>query len=109
MAAFMPTTKVPQAKPAPQRRSKGAAAAAPSAEAGLAHWTITLRPGADMAQAARALHASGLVVTDQLDTIGVINGAAPQRLLARLRQVAGVADVSPLLGFDIGPPGSAVS
>jgi predicted deacylase len=66
-------------------------------------WTVTCEPGAAVAPIAKALRAAGLQVTDVLDAIGVINGHAPADLLPRLQAVPGVADVAPMLGFDIGP------
>ncbi len=67
-------------------------------------WTVTLQAGADFVRTVQALRAAGLVVSDELDVIGVVNGSAAQRLLPRLRRVPGVQDVAPLLGMDAGPP-----
>ncbi len=66
-------------------------------------WTVTCEPGAALAPITAALRAAGLQVTDVLDAIGVINGHAAETQLPRLRAVAGVADVSPMMGFQLGP------
>lgn len=68
-----------------------------------AHWTITLAPEADFARAASALQEAGLQPTEVLEDIHVISGSAPAKALAKLRGVAGVTDVSPTLGFELGP------
>jgi hypothetical protein len=70
-----------------------------------AHWTVTAAPGTDVQALAAALRLAGLRVTDVLDVIGVVNGHAPAALAASLRQVPGVADVAPTLGFELGPEG----
>ncbi len=66
-------------------------------------WTVTCDSGVPLAPITQALRAAGLQVTDVLDVIGVINGHAPADRLAQLRAVPGVVDVSPLLGFQLGP------
>lgn len=68
-----------------------------------AHWTITLAPDVDFSHAAAALRDAGLQPTEELEDIRVISGSAPTKALAKLRGVAGVTDVSPTLGFQLGP------
>lgn len=66
-------------------------------------WTITCEPGVPAPQVAQALRDAGLLVTDTLEIIGVINGHAPAALKAALQAVPGVADVAPTLGFQLDP------
>jgi rhodanese-related sulfurtransferase len=66
-------------------------------------WTVTCQPGAAVPAVAQALRAAGLEVTDTLEMIGVINGHAPATLKPALEAVPGVADVAPLLGFQLDP------
>ena len=70
-------------------------------------WTVTCEPGAALPAVTAALRKAGLKVTDVLGEIGVVNGHAPARLLAKLQAVPGVADVAPTLGFELGPEGDS--
>ena len=71
--------------------------------------TITLEPGSDAAAVAKRLAAAGLEVTDVFDAISVVHGRGPKSSIARLAKIAGVTDVSPTLGIDIGPGDSPLS
>ena len=66
-------------------------------------FTVTLKPGSDAAAIAKRLAAAGLDVTDVFEAISVVHGRAPESAQARLAKVTGVTDVTPTLGFDIGP------
>lgn len=72
-------------------------------------WVITLEPGASPLVTGDALARAGLAVDQVLEEIGVIIGHGGPALGARLRQVAGVADVAEQAPIHIGPPGSAIS
>jgi hypothetical protein len=69
-----------------------------------ATWLVTLAPGARIDQVAVALTAAGLSVTSTLDAVGVIVGTAPKGALPALRQVKGVANVSPDREVSVGLP-----
>lgn len=66
-------------------------------------WTVTCQPGAPVLAVAQALRAAGFEITDTLEVIGVINGHAPAALKPVLEAVPGVADVAPMLGFQLDP------
>ena len=70
-----------------------------------ATWLVTLATGAPMDQVAAALTAAGLSVTSSLDAVGVIVGTAPKGVVPALRQVSGVANVSPDREVSVGLPG----
>ena len=70
--------------------------------------TITLEPGSDASAIAKRLAAAGLEVTDVFDAISVVHGRGQKSSIARLAKIAGVTDVSPTLGFDVGPSGGSL-
>ncbi len=72
-------------------------------------WVVTTsgdRPAADVA---RDLTEAGFEVGEVLDAIGVITGSSTGSVADAVRQVPGVADVSPDQPVDIGPPDSPTS
>ena len=69
-----------------------------------ATWLVTLAPGARIDEVAAALTAAGLSVTSSLDAVGVIVGTAPKGALPALRNVKGVANVSPDRAVSVGLP-----
>jgi hypothetical protein len=66
-------------------------------------WTVTCEFGSPLAPTVKALRDTGFQVTDVLDEIGIVNGHAPAAMVPRLQALKGVADVSPTLGFSLGP------
>jgi hypothetical protein len=70
---------------------------------------ITLSGDRPAGEVTAELEAAGLKIDQVLSEVGVITGSAPAAATARLRQVNGVADVSPDHAVDVGPPGSPVS
>src|SRR5947209_6636852 len=70
---------------------------------------VTLSGNRHINDVARDLKATGFQVDQVLDAIGVVTGSAPSSHLAKLRKVAGVADVSLDHPVDIGPPGAPIS
>ncbi len=72
-------------------------------------WTVTLSNERPVALVVKELRAAGLRTSHVLGEIGVITGHAPAHAVAALRRVRGVADVSPELAVDIGPPDAGVS
>jgi hypothetical protein len=59
-----------------------------------------------MADVARELSAAGFEIDQTLDQIGVITGKGDTKTVGKARAIRGVADVSPELKVDIGPPNS---
>jgi hypothetical protein len=70
---------------------------------------ITLSGDRPIHEVAGDLKAAGLSVDQVLTSTGIVTGSAPPEAVARLRNVRGVADVSPDHPVDIGPPGSQIS
>lgn len=69
-------------------------------------WIVTTSGEHPVAEVAAALSAAGAEVGEVLSEIGVITLRCAAGRVAGLRRVAGVSDVSPGVGIDIGPPGS---
>jgi hypothetical protein len=72
-------------------------------------FVVTVSGDHPIHEVARKLKASGFQVDQVMDAIGVVTGSALPTSLAKLRKVAGVADVSSDHAVDIGPPGAPVS
>ena len=70
---------------------------------------VTLSGDCDVHEVVRGLKAAGLEIDQALAEIGVVTGSADADQLEKLREVRGVADVSPDHPVDIGPPGSPIS
>ena len=70
---------------------------------------VTMSGDRDIHEVARDLKAAGLEIDQALAEIGVVTGSADTDQLKKLREVRGVADVSPDHRVDIGPPGSPLS
>ena len=70
---------------------------------------ITLSGERPIHEVADALKTAGLSVDEVLTEIGIVTGSAHPDATARLKNVRGVADVSPDHPVDIGPPGAPVS
>ena len=70
---------------------------------------ITLSGDRPIHEVADDLKAAGLSVDQVLTSTGIVTGSALPEAVARLRNVRGVADVSPDHPVDIGPPGSQIS
>jgi len=67
-------------------------------------WIVTTSGDRSAKDVAKELKANGFAVDQVLDEIGTIIGAADDSVVAKLRKVAGVSDVSPDSPIDIGPP-----
>lgn len=67
-------------------------------------WIVTTSGGRPVKDVVKDLKAKGFVVDQVLDEIGTITGAADNAVVAKLRTIDGVADVSPEEEIDIGPP-----
>lgn len=72
-------------------------------------WVVTMSGSRDVGEVARDLKKAGLSVDQVFESIGSITGTADAAVVARLRSIEGVADVSPNPSIDIGPPDSAIS
>jgi hypothetical protein len=69
-------------------------------------WIITTSGERSTKDVAKDLKAKGFAVDQVLDEIGAITGEADDALVAKLRGIDGVSDVSPDAPIDIGPPDS---
>lgn len=69
-------------------------------------WIVTMSGDRPVEDVARDVVRSGLVVSGILDAVGVITGSASDKVAANLRKIRGVADVSPDVPMDLGPPDS---
>jgi hypothetical protein len=67
-------------------------------------WIITTSGERSTKDVAKDLKAKGFAVDQVLDEIGAITGAADDAVVAKLRGIDGVSDVSPDGAIDIGPP-----
>lgn len=72
-------------------------------------WIITTSDERPISAIALDLTRAGFSVGSVLEEIGSITGTADPQLLAKLRTIAGVIDVAPELGFDIGPPDAPIA
>ena len=71
-------------------------------------YVVTLAPGSDAERTASELRNRGLTVDNVMGEIGIISGAADDAAVARLREAAGVLDVSESGSVQLPPPDSDV-
>ena len=69
-------------------------------------WIITASGNRSIDEVSKDLVRVGFVLHATLREVGCIVGSALEKDVAKLRQVQGVADVSPETPIDIGPPDS---
>lgn len=69
-------------------------------------WIVTLAGDRPAAEVAAALAKAGFSATSVMAEIGVITGRCPAAKVARLRTIAGVADIAADAPVDVGPPDS---
>lgn len=69
-------------------------------------WIITTSGQRSTKDVAKDLEAKGFTVDQVLDEIGTITGAADDSVVAKLKGIDGVSDVSADSAIDIGPPDS---
>jgi hypothetical protein len=74
--------------------------------ADIKRWIVTTSPDRPIAEIARKLAAAGFAVEAVNEEINSISGTATDQAVAKMRSVPGVADVSPDVPIEIGPPGS---
>lgn len=67
-------------------------------------WIVTTGGERSTKEVAADLKSKGFAVDQVLDEIGAITGAADDSVVAKVRGIKGVADVSPDGDIDIGPP-----
>jgi hypothetical protein len=103
-SAKVKTAKVKTAKVKTAKRKK-----AQQATAANQPLVITLTGDRPIHEVAGDLKAAGLAVDQVLTSTGIVTGSAHPDAATRLRNVRGVADVSPDHPVDIGPPGSPIS
>ena len=68
-------------------------------------WIVATSGDRPIREIAKDLADAGLAVGQVLEEIGSITGSADAKVVAKLRKVRGVVDVSPDTPIDIGPPG----
>lgn len=69
-------------------------------------WIFTTSDERPIRDIAKDLANGGLIGSQILEDIGVITGSAGDQVVAKLRNVRGVVDVSPDAPINIGPPDS---
>lgn len=72
-------------------------------------WVVTTSGERPLEAITTELKQQGFAVEQVLGEIGCITGKASPDVANKLRQVAGVADVAPESGIDIGPPDAPVT
>jgi len=72
-------------------------------------WIVTMSGERPIREVRKDLAKHGFDVADVYDEIGSISGAGDDDVAEKLREVPGVADVSPEEPIDIGPPDSPVT
>ena len=69
-------------------------------------WVVTTSGNQSLTDIQKTLVDSGFKVDQVLTEIGLITGVAEDEVVNKVRQVAGVVDVSPELPVNIDPPDS---
>ena len=69
-------------------------------------WIVTLSGDRPLDEVRRDLDEAGFKPGQILKEIGIVTGECDSKVAAKLRRVAGVADVSPDSPVDLGPPDS---
>ena len=72
-------------------------------------WIVTATDKNALADVTNKLTENGFVVDEVLEEVCCITGSANEDTVSRLRNIPGVADVSPDQEIDIGPPGSTTT
>jgi len=72
-------------------------------------WVVTTSGNQSLSDIQKTLVDSGFKVDQVLTEIGLITGVAEDEVVNKVRQMAGVADVSPEQAVDVGPPDSPVT
>ena len=70
------------------------------------NWIVTASPDMPLDDFAKQLTKAGFTVRDVLKEVGSITGSAEKATLAKIRNIRGIADVSPDMPIDVGPPES---
>jgi hypothetical protein len=70
-------------------------------------WIITTSEERPLRAIAKDVRDAGLEDGHVLEEVGCITGSASERVVAKVRKVRGVVDVSPDSTVDIGPPDSS--
>lgn len=69
-------------------------------------WVVTLSGERPLDSIRNDLEEAGFRTAQILEAIGVVIGECDSKVAAKLRRLAGVADVSPDSPIDLGPPDS---
>ena len=74
--------------------------------AGNKGWIVTTSADRSISDITKDLKEAGFDISQVLEHIGSITGAAAEETVPKLRSIRGVVDVSPDQPIDIGPPDS---
>lgn len=72
-------------------------------------WIITLSGDRPLDEVKQHLSGAGFSIEQVLDQIGSITGSAADHVAEQLRKTPGIADVSPDMDVDIGPPDKPIT
>jgi hypothetical protein len=72
-------------------------------------WIVTTSGERPLGEIANDLKRTGFSIGQVLGEIGAITGSASDDVAAKLRAIPGVADVSPDMPIDIGPPDAPIT
>jgi hypothetical protein len=72
-------------------------------------WIVTTSGDRPLGEIANDLKRTGFSIGQVLSEIGAITGSASDDVVAKLRAIPGVADVSPDTPIDIGPPDAPIT
>ena len=72
-------------------------------------WIVTTSSDRSLGDVRKNLSETGFAVDQVLDEIGCITGSASDDVATQMRGIPGVADVSPEIPIDIGPPDAPVT
>jgi hypothetical protein len=72
------------------------------------NWIITTSGDRPLSAIKKELTKKGFSVGQVLEEIGCITGTAPADVVEKVRAIPGVADVSPDMPVDIGPPDAPI-
>lgn len=72
-------------------------------------WLVTTSGDRPLSEVKKEVEKHGFQIGEVLNEIGVITGSGGDAVAEKLRDVPGVADVSPDTPIDIGPPDAPVT
>ena len=72
-------------------------------------WVVTISPDRPITQVVNDLRGVGFTIGRVLEEVGCVTGTGADDTVEKVRNIAGVVDVSPDVPIDIGPPDSPVT